>query len=71
MEKNVKLLRTNLAQYIATREEFQHYADELLGFIEKHNLDARIHEIYPLAEASNAHKDIESRKTSGKLLLKV
>ncbi|KAF9631144.1 putative quinone oxidoreductase protein [Lasiodiplodia theobromae] len=71
MEKNVKLLRTNLAQYIATREEFQHYADELLGFIEKHNLDARIHEIYPLAEASKAHEDIESRKTSGKLLLKV
>ncbi|GME52301.1 Quinone oxidoreductase protein [Neofusicoccum parvum] len=71
MDKNVKLLRTNLARYITTRDEFQHYANELLELMTKFNLDARIHEIYPLAEVSRAHQDIESRKTSGKLLLKV
>ncbi|KAL1625224.1 NADPH:quinone reductase [Neofusicoccum ribis] len=71
MDKNVKLLRTNLARYITTRDEFQHYGNELLELMTKFNLDARIHEIYPLAEVARAHQDIESRKTSGKLLLKV
>jgi NADPH:quinone reductase len=34
------------------------------------DLKIRIHKTYPLAEAQQAHRDLEGRKTTGKLLLK-
>lgn len=68
--KNAKLLRPTLFGYLATREEFDHYTAELFEFIEKHNIDVRIHGVYPLAEVARAHQDLEGRKTTGKLLLK-
>ncbi|GME61971.1 Quinone oxidoreductase [Neofusicoccum parvum] len=68
--KNAKLLRPTLFNYLATREEFEHYTKELFEFIEKYKLDVRIHEVYPLAEVARAHQDLEGRKTTGKLLLK-
>ncbi|KAF3003563.1 NADPH:quinone reductase [Curvularia kusanoi] len=68
--KNVKLLRTTLFNYIATREEFQQYSKELWGFIEKDGLNVKIHDIYPLEDIKRATEDIEGRKTTGKLLLK-
>ncbi|KAI9679342.1 MAG: NADPH:quinone reductase [Caeruleum heppii] len=67
--KNVKLLRPTLYNYLATREEFEHYTDELFGFMVRDKMDVRIHEIYPLKDAARAHDDIEGRKTTGKLLL--
>lgn len=68
--KNVKLLRTTLFNYIATRDEFQQYAKELWGFIEKDGLNVKIHDVYPLEDVKRATDDIEGRKTTGKLLLK-
>jgi len=68
--KNVKLLRPTLFNYIHTREEFERYTTELFDFIVKNELKIRVHETYPLAEIQRAHTDIESRKTTGKLLLK-
>ncbi|KAH7063387.1 hypothetical protein B0J12DRAFT_562184 [Macrophomina phaseolina] len=68
--KNVKLLRPTLFNYLATREEFNHYTKELFQFIEKDGIDVRIHEVYPLTEVARAHQDLEGRKTTGKLLLK-
>ncbi|KAJ4346075.1 NADPH:quinone reductase [Ascochyta clinopodiicola] len=68
--KNVKLLRTTLFNYIATREELQQYAKELWGFIEKDGLNVKIHDVYPLEDVKRATEDIEGRKTTGKLLLK-
>ncbi|KAF2121511.1 hypothetical protein BDV96DRAFT_483925 [Lophiotrema nucula] len=68
--KNVKLLRPTLFNYVATRDEFLHSADELWSFILKDNLNVKIHEIYPLKDVVRATEDIESRKTTGKLLLK-
>jgi NADPH2:quinone reductase len=69
--KNVRLLRPTLFNYIPTREETLRYADELWNFIEKDGLNVRIHEIYPLKDVERATKDIEGRKTTGKLLLKL
>jgi len=69
--KNLKLLRPRLVNYIETREEFEQYTAELFDFIVKKEVNVRIHEIYPLADVARAHTDIESRKTTGKLLLKV
>jgi len=68
--KNIKLLRPRLVNYIETREEFEQYTAELFDFIAKKEVNVKIHEIYPLAEVARAHTDIESRKTTGKLLLK-
>jgi NADPH:quinone reductase len=69
-DKNLKVLRPRLDNYIHTREEFERYTGELYDLILRENLNARIHEVYPLSEAARAHTDIESRKTTGKLLLK-
>ena len=68
--KNLKLLRPRLFGYIETREEFVQYTGELFDFIAKKGVNVKIHETYPLADVARAHTDIESRKTSGKLLLK-
>lgn len=68
--KNVKLLRTTLFNYIATREELLQYTKELWDFIEKDGLNVKIHDIYPLEDVKRATEDIEGRRTTGKLLLK-
>ncbi|CAN9197300.1 nad-binding protein [Alternaria burnsii] len=67
--KNVKLIRPTLFNYIATREELQAAANELWKFIEKDGLNVKIHDVYPLSEIVRATKDIEGRKTTGKLVL--
>lgn len=69
--KNVKILRPTLFGYIYTREEYEKYAAELFNFIIKDKLNVRIHEVYPLKDVKRAHDDIEGRKTTGKLLLKL
>jgi len=68
--KNVKLIRPTLFNYIATREELQEAAKELWKFIEKDGLNVKIHKVYELSDIVQATKDIESRKTTGKLVLK-
>jgi len=63
------LTRPKLADYIATREELLGRARDLFDWMAKGKLKVRIHREYPLAEAAQAHRDLESRKTTGKLLL--
>ena len=63
------ITRPTLAHYTATREELELRAGEVLGTIAKGELKLRIHKAYPLAEAEQAHRDLEGRKTTGKLLL--
>lgn len=54
-----------------TREDFEGYSKEVLDHIVSGKVKARIHKIYPLAEVTKAQNDIESRKTTGKLVLKI
>ena len=63
-------MRSTVFQYVATREEFSHWTRELFDTIVRDKINVRIHKIYPLAEATEAHTDLEGRKTVGKLLLK-
>jgi len=63
------ITRPTLAHYTATREELEGRASDVLGSIAKGDLKLRIHKIYPLADAAQAHRDLEGRKTTGKLLL--
>jgi NADPH2:quinone reductase len=63
------LTRPNLAHYIATREELVERSGEVLGAVAAGDLHVRIGGRYPLVEAANAHRDLESRRTAGKLLV--
>jgi NADPH:quinone reductase len=68
---NATLLRPTLMNYIFTREEYTHYSGELFKLLKSGELKVRYHKTYPLADVVEAHKDLEGRKTSGKLLLKL
>ena len=63
------ITRPTLAHYIATRAELERRAHEVMRMIQSGHLKLRIQETYPLAKAENAHRDLEGRKTTGKLLL--
>ena len=65
------LTRPNLLHYIATRDELVLRADELMSLIQNGQLQVPVSATYPLADAAQAHRDLESRKTTGKLLLKI
>src|ERR1035441_6974487 len=65
------LSRPALGHYVATREELLWRAGDVLGWLDSGKLQLRIHRTYPLADAAAAHRDLESRKTAGKLLLTV
>jgi NADPH2:quinone reductase len=63
------LTRPTLLHYIATREELVHRADAVLSSIASGTLKLRISHKYRLADAQQAHRDLEGRKTTGKVLL--
>jgi NADPH2:quinone reductase len=63
------LTRPTLTNYIASRDELEARANDVLGAIEKGTLKLRIAHKYPLAEAQQAHRDLEGRKTTGKVIL--
>ena len=63
------LTRPTLANYIATREELEQRAGDLFAMLGAGKLAVRVHKEYALAEAADAHRDLEGRKTTGKLLL--
>jgi NADPH2:quinone reductase len=63
------LTRPSLAHYLLTREELLWRAGDVLNWVASGKLKVRIDRTYPLAEAAAAHRDLEGRKTAGKLLL--
>jgi len=63
------LTRPSLHHYIHTRAELEEHAGDVMKMITAGELKLRIHATYPLAEAQQAHRDLEGRKTTGKLLL--
>ena len=63
------MARTTLAHFTATREELLARSSALFALISEGKLKLLIAKKYPLAEAPEAHRDLESRKISGKLLL--
>jgi NADPH2:quinone reductase len=63
------LTRPSLGHYILTTQELRARAAAVFGMIRDGKLKLRIEHVYPLAEAERAHRELESRKTTGKLLL--
>jgi NADPH2:quinone reductase len=66
---SIFLTRPSLGHYIITAEELQQRMGAVFGMMSNGKLKLRIEHIYPLAEAQQAHRDLEGRKTTGKLLL--
>ena len=63
------LTRPTLAHYVATRDELLRRARELFEWVGGGALSLRIGAEYPLAEAASAHRALEGRRTTGKVLL--
>ncbi len=63
------LTRPTLAQYVATREDLEWRARDLFSWIAEGKLKLRIEHLYKLEDAAQAHRDLEGRNTTGKLVL--
>jgi NADPH2:quinone reductase len=63
------LTRPTLMNYTSVREELEQRAGDVLNWIAAGKLKLRIEHKYPLAQAQQAHMDLEGRRTTGKLIL--
>jgi NADPH2:quinone reductase len=63
------LTRPSLMAYTAKREDLLAHAQDLLEVVEKGVVKIEVKQSYPLAEAAQAHRDLENRKTSGSTIL--
>jgi NADPH2:quinone reductase len=63
------LTRPSLFNYIVTREELASGARELFAAVKAHKVRVVIGQRYPLAQAAEAHRDLEGRRTTGSTVL--
>jgi NADPH:quinone reductase len=61
--------RPSLLHYIATRQELEHRSSDVFNMIVAGKLKLRVGHVYKLEEVQQAHRDLEGRKTTGKILL--
>jgi NADPH2:quinone reductase len=64
------LTRPSLGNYISSHEELAWRSSDIFKWLASEQLKLNIYKTYPLCDAAQAHRDLESRKSSGKLLLK-
>ncbi|KAL6580595.1 hypothetical protein OROMI_008619 [Orobanche minor] len=67
--RSLFLTRPTLMQYTVTRDELLQTASEVFTNVASGVLRARVSHTYPLSQAAQAHADLESRKTSGSIVL--
>ena len=63
------LTRPGLGDYTVTREDLEQRAGDILNWVKSGELKLRVEHVFPLSEAAEAHRQLESRATTGKLLL--
>ena len=66
---SLSLTRPGLGDYTVNRAELEKRAGDVLGWVASGELNLRIGGEFPLSDASEAHRQLESRSTTGKLLL--
>ena len=66
---SLSLTRPSLLHYIATREELEQRSSDVFNMIIGGKLKLRISHVYKHDQAQQAHRDLEGRKTTGKILL--
>lgn len=69
--KNIKFVRPQLYGYIAESAGWKRYSEELIHLLESGELKILINKTYPLEAYQQAARDLESRKTTGKLVLEI
>jgi NADPH2:quinone reductase len=67
--KSLTVCRPTLRSFIATREELQHSAQVFASAVRSGAVTAEVNRRYPLAEPQRAHRELESRATSGAAIL--
>jgi NADPH2:quinone reductase len=65
------LTRPSLAHYIADAASFSNRATKVLNWVAEKSLKLRIEHTYTLAEVAQAQQDLESRRTTGKLVVEI
>ena len=63
------LTRPSLVHHVATRAELLARAGEVLGWVRDGRLKVRVGAEFALAQAAEAHRALEARRTTGKVLL--
>jgi NADPH2:quinone reductase len=71
MGGSLYLTRPTLKDHVRTRAELERRAGDVFGWAASGDLKVRIGHKYKLAEAQQAHRDLEGRRTTGKILLTV
>ena len=66
---SISLWRPSLTDYVASRDDVQHRAGDLFRWIEAGELSVTIGGAFPLRDAAEAHRQLASRNTIGKLML--
>ncbi|OBK91361.1 quinone oxidoreductase family protein [Mycolicibacter sinensis] len=66
---SVYLTRPNLAHFTRSAQEFSWRAGELFDAIAAGSIEVTVSRRYPLAEAADAHRDLQARKTTGSIVL--
>ena len=66
---SLTLTRPSLAHYVSTREELEQRAGDILRMVADGKLKLAIDHVHRLEDAAEAHRDLEGRKTTGKILL--
>jgi len=63
------LTRPTMMSYVAAHEDLVKSARDLFSAVKKGHVKIRVNQTYPLSEAAQAHRDLESRKTTGSTVL--
>lgn len=66
---SVFFTRPHMADYMRDAQEIGWRGGEVLGLAMSNNLQVRVDQVLPLADAEQAHRILEGRGTTGKLLL--
>ncbi|KAJ2781802.1 hypothetical protein H4R18_002663 [Coemansia javaensis] len=69
--KNLRLLRPSLYGYLVTDADYQRHLPALVDLVQDGALDISVSAVYPLEDAGRAHADLQARRTTGKLLLRI
>jgi NADPH:quinone reductase len=69
--KSISISGGSLVNFIASREDLVRRSKDVLHALQEGWLKLRIDQVYPLAEAEKAHRLLESRQSTGKIVLKV
>ncbi|MDQ2923970.1 MAG: quinone oxidoreductase, partial [Acidobacteriota bacterium] len=69
MSGSLYLTRPTLKDYVSTREELEKRANDVFGWVADGTLKLRMEHRYALKDAAQAQRDMEARKTTGKVLL--